>query len=205
MFNTPTQLAARSGRPAGGSATRPPTIRSTRASMGSTRPGWRSIAPGSCTPGRSLSAGAEQDADRDRQGREVAFLAYTEMTNGIPLPHPWSVNIASSPSQHAARLARDRGAQVVIVIFDWGHEFVSTPSAFQLQLAEALTEGPGHHSDRRPARPRCAADRAGQREARRVRRGADPLQPGRIMTPHSRPRTGCSCSSTSPRPASTPG
>ena len=29
------------------------------------------------------------------QGVKVAFLAYTTDTNGIPLPHPWSVNIAS--------------------------------------------------------------------------------------------------------------
>ena len=28
------------------------------------------------------------------KGVKVAFLAYTEMTNGIPLPHPWSVNLA---------------------------------------------------------------------------------------------------------------
>jgi poly-gamma-glutamate capsule biosynthesis protein CapA/YwtB (metallophosphatase superfamily) len=28
------------------------------------------------------------------KGVKVAFLAFTEMTNGIPLPHPWSVNLA---------------------------------------------------------------------------------------------------------------
>src|SRR6478672_752187 len=41
------------------------------------------------------------------KGVKVAFLAYTEMTNGIPLPHPWSVNIASVDAvRHAARVAR---------------------------------------------------------------------------------------------------
>ena len=35
-------------------------------------------------------------------GVRVAFLAYTEMTNGIPLPHPWSVNLA-----RARRIVRD--------------------------------------------------------------------------------------------------
>ena len=30
------------------------------------------------------------------RGVRVAFLAYTQMTNGIPLPHPWSVNLASA-------------------------------------------------------------------------------------------------------------
>ena len=76
----------------------------------------------------------------DVKGVKVAFLAYTEMTNGIPLPHPWSVNIASIGAvERAARVARERGAQVVIVNFHWGNQFISAPSAFQLQLAQALT------------------------------------------------------------------
>ncbi len=77
------------------------------------------------------------------KGVRVAFLAYTEMTNGIPLPHPWSVNLASvSAVRRAARLARRRGAQVVIVNFHWGDEFVSQPSAFQLNTARALAKDP---------------------------------------------------------------
>jgi len=74
------------------------------------------------------------------KGVKVAFLAYTEMTNGIPLPHPWSVNMASiSRVRHDARVARRRGAQVVIVNFHWGDEFVAQPSSFQRSLAGALT------------------------------------------------------------------
>jgi poly-gamma-glutamate capsule biosynthesis protein CapA/YwtB (metallophosphatase superfamily) len=77
------------------------------------------------------------------KGVRVAFLAYTEMTNGIPLPHPWSVNLASVGAvRRAARLARRRGAQVVIVNFHWGQEFQSQPSAFQLDTARALTSDP---------------------------------------------------------------
>jgi poly-gamma-glutamate synthesis protein (capsule biosynthesis protein) len=77
------------------------------------------------------------------KGVKVAFLAYTEMTNGIPLPHPWSVNIASVGAvEHAARVARRRGAQVVIVNFHWGNEFVSSPSSFQLSTAAALARDP---------------------------------------------------------------
>ena len=73
------------------------------------------------------------------KGVKVAFLAYTEMTNGIGLPHPWSVNIASVAAvRRAARLARRRGAQVVIVNFHWGTEFQSRPSAFQVNTARAL-------------------------------------------------------------------
>jgi poly-gamma-glutamate capsule biosynthesis protein CapA/YwtB (metallophosphatase superfamily) len=77
------------------------------------------------------------------KGVRVAFLAYTEMTNGIPPPHPWSVNLAHrSAVRRAARLARRRGAQVVIVNFHWGDQFVSQPSSFQLSTASALARDP---------------------------------------------------------------
>ena len=60
------------------------------------------------------------------KGVKVAFLAYTEMTNGIPLPHPWSVNLASVAAvRRAARRRASAGAQVVIVNFHWGDEYVS--------------------------------------------------------------------------------
>ncbi len=77
------------------------------------------------------------------KGIKVAFLAYTEMTNGIPLPHPWSVNLARVAAvRRMARAARRAGAQVVIVNFHWGDEFVTQPSAFQRDVAGALTTDP---------------------------------------------------------------
>ena len=77
------------------------------------------------------------------KGVKVAFLAYAEMTNGIPLPHPWSVNLIHVGAvRRAARLARERGAQVVIVNFHWGDEDVSQPSTFQLRTAGALAGDP---------------------------------------------------------------
>jgi poly-gamma-glutamate synthesis protein (capsule biosynthesis protein) len=77
------------------------------------------------------------------KGVKVAFMSYTEMTNGIPLPVPWSVNIASASRILAdARRARRRGAQVVIVNVHWGNEYQVTPSAFQKNLASALTRSP---------------------------------------------------------------
>jgi poly-gamma-glutamate synthesis protein (capsule biosynthesis protein) len=77
------------------------------------------------------------------KGIKVAFLAYTEMTNGIPLPFPWSVNLAHVGAvERMARAARRHGAQVVIVNFHWGDEFISQPSAFQMSTAQTLVRDP---------------------------------------------------------------
>ena len=74
------------------------------------------------------------------KGVKVAFLSYTEMTNGIPLPHRWSVNIARGRRILAdARRARRRGARVVVVNLHWGNEYQARPSRFQRRLARRLT------------------------------------------------------------------
>jgi poly-gamma-glutamate capsule biosynthesis protein CapA/YwtB (metallophosphatase superfamily) len=80
----------------------------------------------------------------DVQGVRVALLAYTTDTNGIPLPQPWSVNIASRERVLAdARRARRMGAEAVIVNLHWGGEIVpeyqSEPSSGQLDLVKRLT------------------------------------------------------------------
>jgi hypothetical protein len=73
------------------------------------------------------------------RGVRVAFLAYTQMTNGIPLPHPWSVNIARAGRiLRDARRARRAGARVVIVNLHWGTEYQHAPDAFQRALARRL-------------------------------------------------------------------
>ena len=77
------------------------------------------------------------------KGVRVAFLAYTELTNGIPSPHPWSVDRASAARILSdAHRARADGAQVVIVNLHWGEENVAQPSSFQLALAGTLTRSP---------------------------------------------------------------
>ncbi len=77
------------------------------------------------------------------KGIRVAFLAYTEFTNGISLPHPWSVNVAGAARiLKAARQARKDGAQAVIVNLHWGQEYISQPSRYQLDLARHLTRSP---------------------------------------------------------------
>jgi poly-gamma-glutamate capsule biosynthesis protein CapA/YwtB (metallophosphatase superfamily) len=73
------------------------------------------------------------------RGVPVAFLAYTQMTNGIPLPHPWSVNIARARRiLDDARRARRAGARIVIVNLHWGTEYRHAPDAFQRSLARRL-------------------------------------------------------------------
>ena len=72
-------------------------------------------------------------------GLRVAFLSYTEHTNGIALPAPWSVNIAQADRILAeARRARRAGAHVVIVNLHAGDEYRHPPSAFQRRLARRL-------------------------------------------------------------------
>ena len=79
----------------------------------------------------------------DVSGVKVAFLAYTEMTNGVSPPKPYSVNLAKAPQILAdARAARERGAEVVIVNLHAGDEFQAKPSDFQRKLAKKLTQSP---------------------------------------------------------------
>jgi capsule synthesis protein PGA_cap len=77
------------------------------------------------------------------RGLRVAFLSYTYGTNGIPVPHPWSVNLISTTKVMAdARRARRRGANLVIANFHWGNEYVHQPNTQQRDLARYLL---GHH------------------------------------------------------------
>jgi poly-gamma-glutamate capsule biosynthesis protein CapA/YwtB (metallophosphatase superfamily) len=73
------------------------------------------------------------------QGLRIAFLSYTYGTNGIPSPHPWSVNLISTRRVLAdARRARKRGADFVIVNLHSGTEYVHEPSQQQRDLARYL-------------------------------------------------------------------
>jgi poly-gamma-glutamate capsule biosynthesis protein CapA/YwtB (metallophosphatase superfamily) len=77
-----------------------------------------------------------------RRGITVAFLSYTQHTNGLPVPHPWSVNLAT-PGRilDDARRARRQGADAVVVNLHWGTEYRHAPDAYQLRLARRLTRG----------------------------------------------------------------
>ncbi|MEA2483491.1 MAG: hypothetical protein QOC55_1438, partial [Thermoleophilaceae bacterium] len=85
-------------------------------------------------------AGATRTTFLETKGVKVAFLAYTALTNGQRIPHPWTVNMAS-PGRilRDARRAHGAGADAVIVNLHWGDEFRAAPSRAQRQLAGALT------------------------------------------------------------------
>jgi poly-gamma-glutamate capsule biosynthesis protein CapA/YwtB (metallophosphatase superfamily) len=81
------------------------------------------------------------------RGVRVALLAYTTDTNGIPLPEPWSVNLAKPARILAdAREARRRGADAVLVNMHWGidvvAEYSTETSREQEQIAKRLTDAP---------------------------------------------------------------
>jgi len=77
----------------------------------------------------------------------LGILAYTDATNGIPSPHPWSVNLLAAgdpPAAKAARVAADvkrslaAGADTVLVIMQWGDENSSEPNPSQRALARKI-------------------------------------------------------------------
>jgi poly-gamma-glutamate synthesis protein (capsule biosynthesis protein) len=78
------------------------------------------------------------------KGVRVAYLAYTETTNGLPLPHPWSLNLARTRRiLEDARRARARGARVVIVNLHWGPpEHTTAPAPERARLARRLVRSP---------------------------------------------------------------
>jgi poly-gamma-glutamate capsule biosynthesis protein CapA/YwtB (metallophosphatase superfamily) len=77
------------------------------------------------------------------EGVRIGFLAYTAVTNGQAVPHPWSVAWADARRILAdARRVRRRGADTVIVNLHWGDEYSHAISPSQAALARRLTRSP---------------------------------------------------------------
>ena len=85
----------------------------------------------------------------DVRGVKVGLLAYTDATNGIPPPNPWSVNVAAADDpvgEKARRILADAerahraGAEALILNMHWGDENSPEPNDSQLELARRLTE-----------------------------------------------------------------
>jgi hypothetical protein len=105
------------------------------------------------------SAATEADSKQplmlDANGVRVALISETYGTNGIPIPadEPWSVPIIDVQTiERRAHLARQEGAQVVIVALHWGDEYVHEPSPYQTDIAPQLARDDdidliyGHHA-----------------------------------------------------------
>jgi poly-gamma-glutamate synthesis protein (capsule biosynthesis protein) len=85
-------------------------------------------------------AGARRTTILQAKGVKVAFLAYTALTNGQRVPHPWTLDMAKAGRiVRDARRARRAGADAVIVNLHWGTEFRSAPNSEQRSLARVLT------------------------------------------------------------------
>jgi poly-gamma-glutamate capsule biosynthesis protein CapA/YwtB (metallophosphatase superfamily) len=91
----------------------------------------------------------------DANGVLVALISETYGTNGIPIPadQPWSVPIIDVQTiERQAKLARQEGAEVVIVALHWGDEYVHEPSPYQTDIARQLAKDDdidliyGHHA-----------------------------------------------------------
>ena len=78
----------------------------------------------------------------DVNGISIAHLSWTYGLNGFVLPadEPWLVNVTNVDGILAdADRARDAGADVVILSIQWGNEYVTDPTANQLELADTFT------------------------------------------------------------------
>jgi poly-gamma-glutamate synthesis protein (capsule biosynthesis protein) len=75
----------------------------------------------------------------EARGLRIALLAYTDSTNGLPLPYAWSVNLLDRARvARDARRARALGAGLVLANFHWGAEYALRPSPAQIALADDL-------------------------------------------------------------------
>ena len=115
-------------------------------------------------------------------GVKIGFVAYTDATNGIPVPHPWSVNEYPADDPEAARRrssptrrrrgrrgrSRDRPDPL-------GRRELPGPTVPRWPWPRSSPSRSGHRR-RRPGPARGAADRAHQRQVRRLQRGQPRVQ-----------------------------
>lgn len=75
-------------------------------------------------------------------GTKMALLAYTYGTNGVPLPHPWSVNMLD-PERIPADIRRARSlpdVDLVAVALHFGDEYAREPNAEQEMYVQLALE-----------------------------------------------------------------
>ena len=89
----------------------------------------------------------------DVERAKVAHLSYSFGFNGFTREREWQANLIEVRRiLDDARLALKRGSDLTVVSLHWGVEPLTTPTAFQTQVAERLTRSPfvdaivGHHA-----------------------------------------------------------
>ncbi|SDY99359.1 CapA family protein [Thermoactinomyces sp. DSM 45892] len=94
------------------------------------------------TTGTSPSAEKRKPLIVEKNGIKVAFLAYTELTNGIPVPSdkPYLVNLIGDGTGIAKDIAQAKkeGAELVCVSLHWGVEYQRKPNESQKSIAEKV-------------------------------------------------------------------
>lgn len=109
---------------------------------------------------RLLHTGTARSAQEQEQilmipvkGVQIALIAATYGTNGMPIPKgkEYAVNLLDQDMLLGQiEKARQEGAQYVIMMLHWGQEYAPEPNQEQISLAEALFAGGadliiGHH------------------------------------------------------------
>lgn len=92
--------------------------------------------------GMARDAAGAEPLVRDVAGIPVALLSYTYGYNGFrpPAGQPWRSNLIDPARiRRDARLARERGARVVIASVHWGIEGSRVPSDAQRRIAREIT------------------------------------------------------------------
>ena len=78
------------------------------------------------------------------QGVKVAFLNYTQDTNGSsrPTDKPWSLNLLGDGSAciAEAKAAREQGADLVVAFLHWGREYERAPDSSQRTTGTRLLQ-----------------------------------------------------------------
>lgn len=76
-----------------------------------------------------------------KKGIKLAFLAYTESTNGLPVPEPYLLNTIN-PLQidKDIKEAKNQGADFVIVSLHFGTEYQRIPNDYQRKTAQHVFE-----------------------------------------------------------------
>lgn len=73
------------------------------------------------------------------KGMRFAFFNFTYSTNGIPVPHPYYVNMQDSTEikKHIAE-AKEKNADFIIALPHWGEEYHTEPSQQQKEYAQFM-------------------------------------------------------------------